>query len=168
LNFGDISVESKPGRGSTFSFTIPSARPRQLLTRYLERIEGIRQGSNFVSLLGAGVGSAVNPERLDETEQFLQQQMRRSDLIFRVEQNRWLLVAATGRQGPAAMVRRIEGAWSQACKSRPDQPPPAVKLEVMGTWPVSTQSADFINRFETELREPELCGASLEDLSTDG
>jgi signal transduction histidine kinase len=84
LNLGDISVASKPGEGSTFSFTIPYAERRPLLRRFLARSTRSRGRSTCVALLHLTAEMPSDPPLLDELEHLVQQQSRRSDLLFRV------------------------------------------------------------------------------------
>jgi len=147
LNFGDITVASELGKGSTFSFTVPIADPANLLTRYFKRI-----CPPAVSLLCATADPTVDPARLDDVEQFLQHQLRRNDLLFRAAPHKWLVVAATQEQELATMISRLEKAWVEANRNRPSQDLPAIALEARGTCRGLDQNAEFIRSFEVELR----------------
>ena len=50
LNYGKMNVESELDAGSTFSFTLPLARPEVVVRRYLDQVEQMRDGSSTVSI----------------------------------------------------------------------------------------------------------------------
>lgn len=159
VNFGDISIESELGKGSTFSFTIPTSDPSPLLTRYLERIEHFRNGSTVVSLLSAHVDERTPSAVMEEVGELLQLQMRRSDLSFRIKPNTWLIVAAGNQQELESMINRVQAAWTEASRNRPDAAIPLIDLVSMDTWRVKTQRLDFIARFMAEYGAREPCPA---------
>lgn len=156
MNFGDIALESELGRGSTFSFTLPAAEPTTLLPLYFKRV-----CSPSVLLLCATVNATSDQEVLDEVEQFLQRQLRRSDLLFRADAGRWLIVAATKEEESGPMMSRLECARREANRNRPSGELPAINLEVRQTCQGLEQSLDFIRCFEAECRTRELCQATV-------
>jgi diguanylate cyclase (GGDEF)-like protein len=147
LNFGEITVDSKLGSGSTFSFTIPTAQPSNVLALYLKR-----SYSSPLALLSATIKDAVDRARLDEVEQFLQRQLRRSDLLFRRQPNTWLVVAAAGAVELGQMASRLERARAQANRNRPSGALPRIHLEVKGSWRGLDQSRELMRRFELEFQ----------------
>jgi len=152
LNFGDITVESRLGKGSTFTFTIPTFDPPRVLERFMERIELFRNGSAFISLITArqAPGGAAGSD--DEVEQFLQYQLRRTDLMFRAGPGLWLLGVATSQRQLDQFLTRLGHAWKEANLNRPDAPLPAVEFEVNGTWRIIEEAADFIGSFDTAFQ----------------
>lgn len=165
LNFGDITVESKLGEGSTFTFTIPTFDPPKVLERFMERIELFRNGSSFVSLITARQSPDGEAAFNDEVEQFLQYQLRRTDLMFRAGAGVWLLGAATNQPQLDQFLARLGNAWNDTNLNRPDAPLPAIEFEINGTWHIDEEGADFIKCFDaafhadrdiTTAREPHL------------
>ena len=147
LNFGDIEVESTLGQGSTFSFTVPVADPIRLIDRYLDRLNVFRMGASFVSLVEALTSDLADAEQLEETDHFLQHQLRRTDVLFRSAPNRWVLVAASNQRDISAMMRRIDQAWDEANRHRPGAALTPVSLNPLGTWAVDHYGEDFRQNF---------------------
>jgi len=150
LNLGDISVESKVGQGSTFSFTVPTAEPPRLIARYLQRVRAFREDAAFVSLVTARVTLTLQSEAHDDIEQFIQQHIRRGDLVFRTHPNVWLLVLTSNRRDIDASLRRIHDAWAEENLNRPAAPLPAVEFDTRGTWALADATREFIEQFQME------------------
>ena len=150
LNLGDIGVESKVGQGSTFSFTVPTAEPPRLITRYLQRVRAFREDAAFASLVSARVSPTLQGDIRDEVEQFIQQHIRRSDLVFRARPNVWLLVFTSNRRHVDGRLHRIYDAWVEENRNRPAAPLPAIEFDTRGTWILADGTREFIERFEME------------------
>ena len=150
LNFGDIVVESKLGQGSTFSFTVPTAEPPRLIARYLERVRTFREDVAYTSLVNASVMPAPSGETCEEVELFIQQHVRRSDLVFRTRPNVWLLVLTSNRRDIDGSLRRIHEAWAEENLNRPAAPLPAIEFDTRGTWALSDGTKEFIEQFQME------------------
>lgn len=152
LNFGDIGVESDRGKGSTFAFTIPTFDPPRILKRYLQRIEQFRDGVSFVSLVTARRTADATDAPDEDVEHFLQYQLRRTDLMFKAGDGRWLLGVATSQPQLDQLLERLGDAWSDANANRPDAPLPAIEYEPNGTWSIADQASDFIETFDAVLK----------------
>jgi GGDEF domain-containing protein len=108
------------------------------------------------------VEATAKQELLDEVEQFLQHQMRRSDLLFRTVSHRWLIVAATKEEEDAdLMAKRFENARLEVNRNRPSGGLPVINLEVRSACRGLDQSVDFIRCFETEYCATESCHAAV-------
>lgn len=160
LNLGDISVESQLGKGSIFSFTIPCADRRELLRRYLGRIDMLRSGCAFVSLISLTSSSGAEPAQLDELEQLVQHHIRRSDLLFRTLPHRWLLVAAANQEDMKPMITRIQKMHAEATRNRPRQPLPPLAFESLGAWSITGEADAFVEQVlaAASSREEVACG----------
>ncbi len=152
LNFGQLDVDSDVGTGTTISFTIPTADPPMLMQRYLSHVRRFREDSIYVSLLSGHVDRSVNPVLLDDVGWFLQNRMRRSDLVFRTLPHSWLMVAPTNQRDLSPLMSRLARAWEHANNKRPSGALPPIALEVMGTWELASGTAELLERFNEELR----------------
>jgi len=146
LNFGSVTVESELGRGSTFSFTIPVDDPARLLPVYLARVRLVRGPALFVSLLTATVGPDASPDLLDEVHVFLEDYMRSTDLIFRTEYGKWLLVATTHEPRGQQIIQRLEEAHAEANRQRQARPLPLLHWQLDGTWSIENERKAFLQR----------------------
>jgi len=152
LNFGQLEVNSDAGAGTTLSFTIPTADPPMLMQRYLAHVRRFREDSIYISLLSGHVDRSVNPVLLDDVGWFLQNRMRRSDLVFRTLPHSWLMVAPTNQHDLSPLMSRLARAWEHANNKRPSGALPPIVLEVMGTWELASGTAELLERFDEELR----------------
>lgn len=131
LNLGEVNVQSQQGRGCTFCFTIPSTDPGTLVGNYVKRLKGFRSSAEFVSLLAVRIDAVVTPAVTTELEQFLQRQIRLTDLLLRSHPETWFLLAATGDDGVHPMLRRLRRALREAREARAALP--EIRWHVEGT-----------------------------------
>jgi len=152
LNFGQISVKSEPGKGSTFSFTLPTADPVKILRRYLQRPDSGRGDLDHVALVTAEVGEPCQGDLATDIDEFLQNVLRSTDLVLWVSPGCWMLVVQTDRDRGSKVIGRIEEAWQQANRNRPTGPLPKITMNLSGTWCMATQRDEFVANFQNELK----------------
>lgn len=152
LNFGEISVESQVGEGSSFSFTLPIFEASSVMARYLGLVEHFRYGSSWVSLISLSVEEDLEASQSAEIEELLQRNLRASDLLFRKAPNVWLLVAASNQLELECLVERLNEVWSAENRNRLDAQLPSLNVETRGGWQVSDNRAEFMTCFEEEFR----------------
>jgi nitrogen-specific signal transduction histidine kinase len=154
MNFGEVTIESELNKGSTFSFTIPTTEPRRLMERYLASVGEVRDGLDHVAILEVSVDAAVRAQsnRLDDLQDFLYVQMRRSDLLFRHRPGRWLMVVATHRPQVEPIVQRYAQARIDTNKLRIGSPLPEFEMTCLGKWEIAVQRESFIDSFTTQYQ----------------
>ena len=153
LNLGEMSVESELGKGSTFSFTIPSADPCIVMKRYLDRILVHRNRTPELSLLRARADANDDRRLFDELDLFIQHHLRETDLAFRTVPDSWILVLACVPQEIDAFLERIHNARREANRNRPGVNLPEVSFESIGTWNIESFRDEFMTQFEQVIEQ---------------
>jgi signal transduction histidine kinase len=138
LNLGTIRLESEPGRGSTFSFTLPLANPEEVMRRNLLRIENLRNGHSNISLVTAELALETPNSLADEFDEIMSYLLRGNDLIFRAAKARWLIALPIPESELPQFRKRIDTALDEANRNRMGGPLPAVRFHRVGTWPVAS------------------------------
>ncbi len=125
-NLGEIMLDSEVGRGSTFSFTLPSAQPDEVLRRYLSRIEQMRNDATELSVIEASIPDSSNELASENADQFLSYLLRYDDLLLRLDGNHWLIFLADAASEVARFLERAEKASADANRNRLGEPLPAI------------------------------------------
>jgi signal transduction histidine kinase len=161
LNFGEVYVESEPGEGSTFSFTIPLSDPKKLLPVYLTRVQQVRSPAEHASLLTVAIDATAPDTKLEQLEQFLNENTRRTDLVFGTRPGSWLLVALTDGPGTEHMINRLNSTLAETNSTR--QRLPTIRWSLVGTWCVKDHET-FLTHFLAASEAQDHQG----DCATDG
>ena len=146
LHFGELHVESQLGAGSTFSFTLPREEPERFLPLYLERVKPMRRSAAYVSLLTATVDTQERAS-LQSVQAFLEDNIRRTDLLLSSSPCTWILVAATEEISTEQVIARMERAHAEANRARVHAPLPALRWSIHGSWPIADPGSSFTTRF---------------------
>ncbi|MEE8452918.1 MAG: hybrid sensor histidine kinase/response regulator [Thermoguttaceae bacterium] len=167
LNLGQIDVESQPGQGATFSFSVPIFEPRELVARYLSRLNHL-ESPGTAALLTAELpgGVLASPSKAclsDLADELIQGLFRGDDLVVQCEPDRWVVVARCPERRTDAIVDRVRGGWNDATRNMPGTKLSAIGLDVKGVWAVQTQSEQLIERFRAELPSPACTACRGED-----
>jgi signal transduction histidine kinase len=156
LNLGVISVESKVGCGSTFSFTLPPANPPEVLRRYLQRAKTLRNGSAQVSLVQADIDEGTSTTLADDINSFLSRQLRSDDLLFRDRTARWLVVLPIAESEIAAFREGVANAAGATNRNRLGKPLPTIYWKVLGAWQVAGNQEEVSDRLSAALELTEV------------
>jgi two-component sensor histidine kinase len=155
LNLGKITLESQTGYGSTFTFTLPTADPAEVLRRYLTRIEYLHNGSSHVALVRADVDDLLSAALTDDADAFLTCLLHSADLLFRIGSAQWLLVLPVPESEIAAFRERVETAREAENRNRLGDPLPDILFNVLGAWHVMNNHDDILNRLSEVLTPSE-------------
>jgi hypothetical protein len=131
LNLGTITVESRPGEGSTFSFTVPEAELGIVIRDHLRLVGQTRGEARHLALLQLAVPATTPIGLLEEIDQFLPRQLRHTDLICRVQLHAWIVVMAGEMADPTAALKRLEDSRRSANRNRIGAPLPAITSDVL-------------------------------------
>lgn len=148
LNLGEITVESKVGAGTTFSFSVPFADRATLLPRYLSRVEELRSGSTTVGLVRVCVAQSLTSTQDEEIDHLLRHIVRRTDLLFRTVRGSWLLVVPMNQKSLAPITDRIEKTYLEMNRNRLHGNLPSPGIEQIGTWDIHDEAPAFIEAFQ--------------------
>tara|TARA_R110002049_G_scaffold4601_5_gene32803 strand:+ start:1111137 stop:1112702 length:1566 start_codon:yes stop_codon:yes gene_type:complete len=145
LNFGAMDVESTPGEGSTFSFTLPLADPLEVMDRYVNRLRrlGEEDTSKFVSVIEATipVDHAIGID--DDVDAFLSYCLRKNDLVFRLEPQRWIIVLPEPRSELDSYFDRIHKELSACNRNRPFGMLPDIDMSLAECWGIDDDHREY-------------------------
>ncbi len=147
LNFGEMHVETELERGSTFSFTLPAARPVEVMRRYLERAARLGHDSTVVSFVSACVHDSVCESASEDLNAFFNYLLRRNDLLFQRDSHCWLYIVPTPRLELNRFVARAGREWQKTNRNRPFGKLPKFEMQVEGTWAIADQHEVILDQF---------------------
>jgi len=133
-SYGQISVSSTPGQGTTFSFTLPLADPQEVLDRYLARLELEELGPRTVSLLHVVASDDTDLEAADDADAFLSYLLRRNDLLLRISPQAWLVVLDADEAACELFLDRYHKTLTETNRNRLRGPLPQLNVTTEGTW----------------------------------
>ena len=149
LNFGSIDVESEPGCGSIFSFTIPFAEPTEIAKRYADRLVNLRalDGQEYpeVSLVKVTLLKDTDPGLANEFDAFVNYCLRRDDVLFRLSDYQWLIAMPETYNDVCTFITRVHQERSSVNRNRPFGPLPEADLNIMGTWSIVPSRSEFLS-----------------------
>jgi signal transduction histidine kinase len=137
VNFGTLSVESEPQKGSTFAFTLPTFDVNALIPLHFSFLKTSRHGFQKVSIAMASVPAGAGSAVLAEIERGLTRQLRSYDLLLRVRDGHWLVCAAGDTGDLQKITERILGNFAEISRNRPEGGLPEMKIRPIGTWMLS-------------------------------
>ena len=134
LNLGEMSVTSRIGEGSTFSFTVPRSEPAEIIHRYILLLSQMRADEVDISITEATIDDQLTNEEADELGTFLSYVLRGYDLVFRADVHRWILVVPESETENMLFLERIEKELAKINRNRPRGPLPPLHLKFNGCW----------------------------------
>ena len=154
LNFGQIMVESELGAGSTFSFTIPTAEPINVVDRYLTWIQQVERPA-AVTMLWAKIDEAADTELAAEVGDFLRKHARPRDIIFAPAAGVWLMLAQCEQAEFPLLIQRFEQTLEETNRNRPRGPLPTIVYSFAGAWRLPDEFNDIQAAFDRAIEPSE-------------
>ena len=163
LNLGRIEVASTPGRGSTFSFSVPLFDPPNLVKRHMRRLRISSGRACELSLLVAAIEPQINAPAPTAgcglsivVDEFLQHAFRGDDLVIRSHANKWVILSTSTPEKTDKLITRVQSEWVQLNRNRPGEEFPAICLRYKGTWSTAEQEIELQKQHHLEMHaEPD-------------
>jgi len=150
LNFGQLSVESIPGQGSKFYFTVPINDPAYVTSRFVQVVQNSPACPKIITLVRAHASTDANQLELEDSDEFLNSLCRSSDLLFQGPNNSFLFVLTTDKIEVQAFIDRAHTTWDSINRNRPRGCLPEFQYEYLGTYQVATE-VDLVIKTIREL-----------------
>ena len=166
LNLGEIDVQSEPGAGSSFAFSVPVNDAPELAARFARHACRL-QDKPPIALVTAEISLPITGKNSDLADEFLHDVFRASDLVIRTLPNKWLILAQTHQREVDAMLTRVTGAWARADGGRPGEKLPEIRFLPAGTWELPAGEDDLLRCFRSELAAMRPMPAALSVLVVD-
>lgn len=117
LNLGSIDCRSEPGRGSTFSFTLPIDAPDVLADVFLARAMADRDASAITLLEATTI--AIQDKRSLDVQEFLSEHLCGDDLLYPCSPTRWLILCTRNEQQVDELSAAVSAARSEFNRNSP-------------------------------------------------
>ncbi len=139
VNFGTLMVESAPQKGSTFSFTLPIFDVNSLVPLHFSFLKTSRHSFQKVSIAMATLAQPGDGQDPGAVQRVLNKQLRSYDLLLPLGTNTWLVCIACNDDDMANVTERIQTAYAENSRNRPEGPLPEIRFRSIGTWTVSNR-----------------------------
>lgn len=131
LNLGTLQVASKPGRGSTFSFTLPTGEPAVILERYLGQLAKV--GGPLDQVAALRVTTPDPRVGCHQLHAFLAGTCYPMDLVLD-ERDGDSVVAVGLTAEPELWISRLHSTWADMVTESPNDGNPEIRIEHIGSW----------------------------------
>jgi hypothetical protein len=152
LNLGSVSVQSTMGKGTTFSFSVPVFDPSAIVARYVSALARQRPSLFFVSDVRISLPDNVEPAVAADCDAFLQQQVKRDDLLLRLGPVSWILVTPDKREAEVRSLTRALRDEFANHEAEFTAEAPGIDIQPVGLWRLPSQRDALVARF-TALRD---------------
>ncbi len=138
VNFGTLTVESEPNKGSTFAFTLPVFDVELLVPLHFDFLKSSRHSFHNVAI-GLATAAASDSTSYGDVERLLNRQLRSYDLLLRLRPGNWLVCVACDEGDFTEIGDRILASYSESSRARPEKPLPDIHFRPIGTWALASR-----------------------------
>lgn len=132
VSLGKFNVVSEPGKGSTFSFTLPGADTQQLVNRYVEA--AVEQDPGVSITILHATPSPGETFDLERARHFLVCHCQSLDIVIPSDDKRSIILLGPTSE-PQGWVRSLQSSLSETgAAMRVNDPPIRLDLRWVGTW----------------------------------
>ncbi len=153
VNFGMLSVESEPNKGSTFAFTLPVFDVNLVIPLHFNFLKTSRHSFQQVSI--AMATSTAEGAPAAEIERLLNRQLRSYDLLLRLNSGAWLICIASDNSETAKVVERIRSTYTEAARNRPDSALTELRFRSIGSWTLSNRPEGLRDAIRGAYAQPQ-------------
>ena len=116
----------------------------------------LRNGSTKVTLITASINETTNAAGADDIDAYMQSFLRRNDLVFRINEHRWLMVLALTELELDKFQANAKQALNEINRNRIQGPLPEVAMQTEGTWRPLNDFNEVFSRLRELLSTGEL------------
>jgi hypothetical protein len=154
VNFGTLTVESEPQKGSTFAFTIPIFDVNGLIPLYFNFLSTARQSFQKVSIAVAAAAGEIESATIADVERSLHRQLRSYDLLLRLREGSWLACIAGDTAELTKITERILGTYAEISRNRPEGRLPEIRFRPIGSWALTSRSDGLTEAIQRAYAAP--------------
>lgn len=141
LNLGQMRIESEPGKGSTFSFSLPPDDPQIVLSHYLDLIREHAPNANLAILdVSTAQGQSAETDDSDSAESdaealrcCLASVCYPTDLMFKSADGKSVIVIGATFE-PDHWAHRLHSAWAARTKNNKNARCSGLNTRLIGRW----------------------------------
>jgi signal transduction histidine kinase len=157
LNFGNITVESEVGQGSTFAFTIPSNDPVAIVSKFLAQGFPSDRKPTRLHFFTATLTDASCLHMANEIDNLFGYITREEELLFRLSENRWLLISPMADTTVQNYIDNIQSTHEQISRNRPLGPLPKTIVHSIGNFSPESELEQLLNTTSQLVAQPNNC-----------
>lgn len=147
MNLGNLSVESELGEGSTFYFSIPIDDPDVVIKKYIDSLSNYVPERAYLTVFDIRAKSSVEPQDSTALYDFLQRQLRRTDLLLSNGKDSWLLFAQISPLDVAELVERYSQALEAHNMDVLNTDLPVLTYTRLGFWNLRDEQDNLMQEF---------------------